>query len=278
MPQPARHCRTFAVGVAPYDVLLVGQKAYVSNWGGRRPGKNDLTGPAGRGTVVRVDPVKHIASEGSVSVVDLKTGKTSAEVLTGLHASGLAKTPNDSFVVCCNAAADNLSVIDTEHDKVVATIWTKKNAAELLGAAPNAATFDAKGRRLYVANGSQNAIAVIDFDQSRPSESSLLGMMPVGWYPGAVLVDSFRQQVVCANIKGVPKDAQFDDELGAKGYNSHHYFGSLSLIPIPPDKELPQLSEMVANNMRRRGSPRHCSLPERRSPRARFPNALANQA
>ena len=63
--------RTFAVGVAPYDVVLFEDKAYVSNWGGRRPGAGDLVGPAGRGTEVRVDPVRHIASEGSVSVVHL---------------------------------------------------------------------------------------------------------------------------------------------------------------------------------------------------------------
>ncbi|MDZ4659385.1 MAG: bifunctional YncE family protein/alkaline phosphatase family protein [Bythopirellula sp.] len=242
--------RAFEVGVAPYDVVLVGRKAYVSNWGGRRPGKNDLTGPAGRGTTVRVDPVKHIASEGSVSVVDLQTGKTKVEILTGLHASGLVKTPNDSFVVCCNAAADNLSVIDTKLDQVVATIWTKKNASELLGAAPNAAAFDAMGRRLYVANGSQNAIALIDFDLAEPTDSSLLGMIPVGWYPGAVLLDGFREQVICANIKGLAKEPQIDEETGAAGFNSHHYFGSISLIPIPEDKELPQLAEKVASNMR----------------------------
>ena len=58
--------RKFPVGVAPFDVAVVGRKAYVSNWGGRRPGDGDLTGPAGRGTRVRVDPVRHIASEGSV--------------------------------------------------------------------------------------------------------------------------------------------------------------------------------------------------------------------
>src|SRR4051794_1738604 len=40
-----RVLRLFNVGVAPYDVVLVGQKAYVSNWGGRRPGPGDLTGP-----------------------------------------------------------------------------------------------------------------------------------------------------------------------------------------------------------------------------------------
>ena len=62
-----RVLRVFDVGVAPYDVVLAGGKAYVSNWGGRRPGPGELTGPAGRGTVVKVDPVRHVASEGSVT-------------------------------------------------------------------------------------------------------------------------------------------------------------------------------------------------------------------
>ena len=70
--QTGKTLRTFDVGVAPYDVVLVAGKAYVSNWGGRRPGADDVTGPAGHGTLVRVDPVRHIANEGSVSVVDLK--------------------------------------------------------------------------------------------------------------------------------------------------------------------------------------------------------------
>ena len=51
-------------------MVLAGDKAYVSNWGGRRPDNNSVTGPAGRGTLVRVDPVRHIASEGSVTVIE----------------------------------------------------------------------------------------------------------------------------------------------------------------------------------------------------------------
>ena len=66
-----RVLRVFDVGVAPYDVVLAGGKAYVSNWGGRRPRPGELTGPAGRGTEVKVDPVRHVASEGSVTVIDL---------------------------------------------------------------------------------------------------------------------------------------------------------------------------------------------------------------
>lgn len=248
--QSGKMLRAFDVGVAPFDVVLVGSKAYVSNWGGRRPGPNDLTGPAGRGTLVRVDPVRHIASEGSVSVIDLGKGRVSTELLTGLHASGLAKSRAHPFVVCCNAASDHLSVIDTRTDTVVATIWAKSSPADLLGAAPNAAAFDASGRRLYVANGSQNAVAVFEFDIGSPQRSRLLGMVPVGWYPGAILVDDARGAVVTANIKGLPKLPEKVKDRNALGFNSHQYSGSLSFVPLPLEDKLPALSERVARNMR----------------------------
>jgi len=64
--------RMWDVGVAPFDVVLAGKKIYVSNWGGRRPDAESVTGPAGRGTLVRVDD-RSIASEGSVSIIELDT-------------------------------------------------------------------------------------------------------------------------------------------------------------------------------------------------------------
>ena len=73
-----RVLRAWDVGVAPYDVVLTGGKAYVSNWGGRRPQPGEPTGPAGRGTEVKVDPVRHVASEGSVTVIDLADRPTRA--------------------------------------------------------------------------------------------------------------------------------------------------------------------------------------------------------
>ncbi len=243
--------RTFDVGVAPYDVVLVGSKAYVSNWGGRRPGESDVTGPAGRGTVVRVDPVRHIASEGSVSIVDLETGKTASELLTGLHASGLAVSPDARHVVCANAGSDHLSVIDTRTDTVVATVWAKPKPSDLLGASPNAVVFSASGKRLYAANGAQNAIAVFDFDADEPRESKLRGLVPVGWYPGALVFDAQRKSIIAANIKGLPKrPGASKSPRGAEGFNAHQYFGSLSMVPLPSDDELPRLSEIVAVNLR----------------------------
>jgi YVTN family beta-propeller protein len=240
----------FDVGVAPYDVVLVGGKAYVSNWGGRRPGPGDVTGPAGRGTVVRVDPVRHIANEGSVSVIDLRTGRIGAEILTALHASALAVSPDRRYVVCANAASDNLSVIDTRTDKVVETIWVKAKPSDLFGASPNALAFDKKGKTLYVANGTQNAVAVVGFDPG-DRESKLLGLIPVGWFPGALVFDSARDTLCVANIKGHPKDKKHDKEDGKTGFNSHQYSGSVSLVPVPKKRDLPKLSETVARNLRR---------------------------
>jgi DNA-binding beta-propeller fold protein YncE len=248
-----RQLRRFAVGVAPFDVRLLKGKAYVSNWGGRRPGASDLTGPAGRGMLVRVDPVRYIASEGSVTSIDLASGK-STEILTHLHACALAVSPDLKFVVCANAGSDNLSVIDTAADQVVETIWAKPKPSELLGATPNALVFASDGRTLYVANGTQNAVAAIEFSpQAR--QSKLLGLIPVGWFPGAIAFDAGRRQLCVANIKGLqaePASVTKGALQGKLGYNSHRYQGSLSLVPLPSAADLPRLSQTVWNNL-------HCS-------------------
>ena len=242
-----RLTRSFDVGVAPFDVVLVGDRAFVSNWGGRRPASGDLAASAGKGTKVRVDPVRFVASEGSVSRIDLRDG-TVREAVTGLHASALAVSPDGRHVVCANAAADTLSILDVATGDVVETVWTKRTPADLFGAQPNAVAFASDGTRLYVCNGAQNAVAVLDWDPDEKGETRLVGLIPVGWYPGAIVVDAARNQLAVANIKGLPdtKKKRGDGE----GFNSHQYHGSLSLVPIPDAAALAPLSEIAARNMR----------------------------
>lgn len=257
-----RVLRSWDVGFAPYDVALVGKKLYVSNWGGRRPDANSLTGPAGKGTLVRVDPVRHIASEGSVSVIDLaaesKIRIPTSEILTGLHASALAVSPNGRHAIVANAGSDTLSVIDARTDKIVETIWTRQNPADLFGAQPNALTFDANGKTLFVCNGSQNAVAVIDF---RPGRSQLRGLIPVGWFPGAIAYDANRKSLHVANIKGIGSTKRL--KPGDKvEFNSHQYFGTLSLVRVPPERELQKLTAVALHNMRY-GLLREAALPAR---------------
>ena len=239
--------RLMAVGVAPYDVVLARGKAYVSNWGGRRPDTNSLTGPAGHGTRVRVDPVRHIASEGSVTVVDLATGQARAEILTGLHASALRLSPDQRHLFVANAGSDTVTVLDTRTDTVVESISLRWSLGDLFGASPNALAMDASGRVLYVANGTQNAVAQIAF---KPGQSRLTGLIPTGWFPGALAFDPWRQTLYVANLKG--HGSGLPPQAGEPiKFNSHQYYGSVSLIPLARSRsQIPAWTRQVLKNFR----------------------------
>ncbi len=263
--------RRWDAGVAPYGVALANGKAYVSNWGGRRPEANSVTGPAGRGTLVRVDPVRYIASEGSVSVFDLQApqGKgevcaAQTEILTGLHASALAVSPDGRWLTVANAGSDTVTVIDTRNDQIVETICARQSPADLFGAQPNALAFDKSGDHLFACNGSQNAVAIFDF---KPGQSRLRGLVPVGWFPGAIAYDNARKALYVANIKGIGSTRRIPPGEPIK-YNSHEYFGTLSLVAVPKERDWPRLTEMALHNMRY-GLLQEAKLPARPSEPAR---------
>jgi len=244
--------RLWNVGVAPFDVVLAGNKAYVSNWGGRRPDAQSVTGPMGHGTRVRVDSMRYIANEGSVSVIDLAattTGTESqnskSEILTGLHSCAMALSPNRRWLVVANAGSDTLSVIDTRTDQIVENIWARQNPADLFGAQPNALAFDRSGNRLFVCNGTQNAIAMVDFD---PGKSTLLGLIPVGWFPGAIVHDHSKNQIYVANIKGLSPGRPRKSN-GKPEFNSHQYHGSISIFKSPSPRELASFTRAALANM-----------------------------
>jgi YVTN family beta-propeller protein len=239
--------RSWETGVAPYDVVLAGGKAYVSNLGGRRPAKDDLKAAAGLGTAVRVDPVRHIANEGSVTVIDLAAGKVKAEILVGLHASALAVSPDGRYVVVANSGSDTLHVIDASTDKTVEKIWARQTPADLFGAQPNALTFDPAGRRLYVCNGTQNAVAVVEFEP-KENASKVIGLIPVGWFPGAVQYDARRETLCVANIKGIGAAKEFPRGKPVK-LSSKNFYGTVSLVPVPSKQALAALTRAALDNM-----------------------------
>ena len=242
--------RTFEVGVAPFDVVLAGGRAFVSNLGGRRPGPEDLTGAAGKGTRVRVDPIRHTSAEGSVSVIDLATGAVQ-ERLVGRHASALARSPDGRHVVCANSGDDSLTVFAAATGEISETVSTKRTPAELYSAMPNGLAFDPSGERLYVTNGAQNAVAVLDWDPDDRGETRVTGLIPVGWFPGAVAFDAARDRLIVANIKGLPDRPRPQGD--SVGFNTHQYHGSLSLVPLPDAARLEEFSANVDRGMRAEG-------------------------
>ena len=245
--------REIPVGNAPYGVVLLGDKAYVTNWGGRKPDAQSVQGPAGRGDPVRVDPVRHIASDGSLSVVHLANGKEEKQIVVGLHPSALLATPDGAHVIVANANSDTVSVIDTRTDAVVETLSTRPAETMLFGSAPNALAISPDGKTLYVANGTNNAVAVIAFE---PGHSRLLGCFPTGWYPAGLALDSARGVLYVANVKGVGSrntewkgDRKIRDK-NVYGYSTHDSLGTVSIVPLPSPGELAAHTRTVQTNNR----------------------------
>ncbi len=240
--------RTWNVGVAPLEVVLAGHKLYVSNWGGRRPAGGP-TGPAGQGTLVRVD-ARSIASEGSVTVIDLASPVVASapkQIILGPHACALAVTPNGRWLVAASAGSDMLSIIDTQSDEVVDTLTARQLPGDPFGAQPDALAFDASGKTLFCANGSQNAVAVFRF---QPRETRLLGLIPAGWFPGALAYDA-RDKILCvANLKGLAARPELSPFSAGFGFNTRQYAGSLSLIPVPSKDALAADTAKALANLR----------------------------
>ncbi len=230
---------TIPVGVAPFDVVVSadGQTAWVSNRGGSMVRKDDadedknededdlLTAPSA-GTPVRVDS-RGIASEGTVSVIDLQTQKVVAEIQVGLSPGNMALSADGEQLFVTNANSDTVSILDTKTRKVVRTIVVEPDASLPFGSMPSSVAISPDGTRAFVSCAGNNALAVIELDDDAPA---IIGWIPTAWYPGAVVAG--KSDVFIANIKGVGSRTRREENTG---WNSHWHRGTLQKVPLPAD-------------------------------------------
>ena len=239
--------RQWNTGIAPLNVVLTGTKAYVSCLAGPRPKKDDLTANVGRGVMGIVDD-RSIASAGSVVVIDLAGNKVVGELETGLHCGALALSPKGEYVVAANAGSDTLSVISTITDTVVEKIWARATPADPFGAQPCAVTFDPGGKTLYVANGTQNAVAVVKFDP-KDKESRVLGLIPTAWFPAGLAFDAARKTILVANVRGIGS-AKVTKAGDKPGTSSKDFWGTVNFIPAPDAAALAAHTRIALDGMR----------------------------
>lgn len=246
------------VGVAPYMVTVVNsRKAYVSNWGGDAPTKSDPQRPSS-GTPVKVDPRTGVANHGSVSVLGFQDGswKQVRTIETGLHPSGMTTSKNKKFLYVANAHSDSVTVIDTTIDKVVETIVCRPESRLPFGSASNAVALSRDESTLFVANGTNNCIAVVRLAEGstesttggRPAKSIVTGLIPTGWYPGAVILNNEGTRLFVANVKGHGSLSQ--PRVVEKGKNSHDHLGTISMIDVPGEAKLAAYTKEVNTNNR----------------------------
>jgi YVTN family beta-propeller protein len=229
------------VGIAPFGVVYSSaEKAYVSNWGGRRP-ENGESAYNTSGSRVLVDKKTGIANNGSVSVVDLNKNLQVKNIEVGLHPSGMVLSPDGKklYVACANS--DIISVIGTDSDKVIDAISVHRKKDVLFGSSPNELAISPDGNYLYIACGTENAVCVIQTGAS----AKISGYIPTGWYPGSVILNPTGDTLYVANVKGIGSRNKPPEKYG---YNSHDHLGSVSIIPVPGKTELEKMTETVTMN------------------------------
>ena len=261
---PHKILHEIPVGVAPYAIACPSRSSvFVTNWGGDMPKEGDPRSPSS-GTDVRVDPRTNVANHGSVSILGLDKeskdtlDKSSRRLLktieVGLHPSAIVMDREKRFVYVANAASDTVSVINAHSHRLVETISCRPEARLPFGSGSNALAISDDGTTLYVANGTNNCIAVIRLGSKStdaakaPDVSTVLGQIPTGWYPGAVLLSADGKTLIVANVKGHGSVSQ--PRPVEKGKTSHDHLGSVSLIPVPDEKTLAEYTKQVNENNR----------------------------
>jgi YVTN family beta-propeller protein len=252
------------VGNVPNSVVISpdGKTAYVSNEAGRVATANDYLGYSNGTPVVAVNPTGATAT-GTVSVVDLASFTVTGTISTGLHPTGMAFW--GKYLLVANAYSDSLSVIDTTINKVVQTvslglpIGVPGQGQPAYGAGPNSIAVDSKHGIAYIALYNANAIGVIDlnFLVSNP----LMGMIPVGYAPGSVVLDTVDNVLLVANDKGIgttgfgvvppptsSPENSYNHYYGVYDFNTHEDLGTVSIVPVPNLLTLAEMTVQVFEN------------------------------
>src|SRR5262245_10834947 len=234
------------VGIYPYTTVrsLDGTKVYVSNWGGKVPGPTDFTD--GMFPVV-VDRRTGIPVTGTVSVLDTGTNAVVKTIEVGLHPTGMALSPSGDRLYVTNANSDTVSVVDTGTDSLAKSVHVGHlgpGRDPVLGSSPNAVAVSIDGETLYVANASENAIAVVDPDATRAD--AVLGLIPTGWYPTAVALDATGTQLLIASGYGFGSIAPTAG--GGTGRSYEDRLGVVSFLDVPDPGTLGQFTQQVRTN------------------------------
>ncbi|MGB6726674.1 MAG: beta-propeller fold lactonase family protein [Terracidiphilus sp.] len=142
----------------------------------------------------------YVTNQGSatVTVLDVVNVRLDRELPVGPNPVAVAASPTRNEVYVLNAGVEDgqgsisqgsISVIDCEHNAVVATIP--------VGRDPDSIDVDAKGKLAYVANRGSNSVSVVDLEARR-----VVAQIGVGEQPDAALLSPDGRTLLVANFGG----------------------------------------------------------------------------
>ncbi|NUO00243.1 MAG: bifunctional YncE family protein/alkaline phosphatase family protein [Saprospiraceae bacterium] len=193
-----------------------------------------------------------VSATGPKVIHRIKTGFLVGEKIEGIPAVG-GSGPNslvatDQYVFVTNGNNDCISVIEPARGRVVKNIFLKPllQLNRFRGVIPFGMALSPDKKRLYVAESGLNAIAVVDVPTLE-----VVGHLPVGWFPSKVAVSPDGKKLYVANAKGYGSgpNGGYTFKEGPEGsYVGHLMHGSVTMLDIPNDKDLPLYTQQVLDH------------------------------
>jgi YVTN family beta-propeller protein len=198
-------------------------------------GYTALVTPDGRTVIVSV------WGGAKVLLFDAATLAPKGEVAVGEHPNALALSKDGGrlFVACANTNA--VWAVDLATRTAREQISIALDPAAPPGSTPNGLGLSPDGRTLLVANADNNTVAVVDV--ANPGASVVRGFIPTGWYPTAAQFSRDGKRIYVLSGKGLtsaanPRGPQPGIPAAPGQYAGEMLQGSLSVLPVPGDREL----------------------------------------
>ena len=231
--------------------------------------------------------------DGSIAVVDAKTLQIKTHITVERHPTTMLFNRDKSRLFVVNSDGDSVSIINTKTDRLYQyepkiNIKLADNAPN--GMSPQGLALSDDEKTLYVADAKTNSVAVVSLDPKLKEEkrsedksrSLISGFIPTGNYASAVAFAD--KKLFIANGKGTGMDnssvvindsglypnmpnAAFPANRSKRGeYSVAIVSGSVSVVPVPDDRQLFSYTQTVLRNNDLIGESAKNIFPNNRSP------------
>ncbi len=268
---PATPGSTYPAGIATspdgrtlYVAENLSDSLAVIDLGSRQVRQRLGVGPYPYGVVVAPDGHVYVSAWGSGTVAVYRTlgdGRLAGEhpIDAGRHPSALALNRTGTRLFVASASTDRIAVVDTRAKRVERWLFDPPPGGLAEGSTPNALAISPDGKRLYVAEADDNALAEFALSSlssdvpSAHDADSLVGRIPVEWYPTDVLVLGDSLWVVNGKGQGAgpnpngPQPRVPRSRMDPRGYTLGQLNGTLVVMPAPSRAALDSLTRRVAH-------------------------------
>jgi DNA-binding beta-propeller fold protein YncE len=180
----------FRTEAYPYSVVVSpANEVFVSAWGGNTV---SVFAPGKRGVL-----------------------RERRRIRVGRHPSALVLNQSGSRLFVASASTSSIAVVDTKSLSVLTTLRDAPPAGPKQGSTPNSLALSDDGLQLYVAEADNNAVAVFQLSSASAGVAKargtdrLMGRIPAGWYPAALLLNRDALFVVNGKGRGTRSNPQF---------------------------------------------------------------------